>query len=317
MYNKIVAFHTPQICFRGTSNCIYNYAHYNEVLLNNKSIIVMPENGLHQTDKIAYKKFTDRFDIKLYDNNDKLIDILKDCNICYMIKYGKKDNLELPKNIKTVIHCVFDMSEPHGDVYAAVSEQIAHKFNSKLFVPHIVELKTLNTDNLNMRKELNIPDDAIVFGRYGGKDTFNLDIAYNAISNVVNTAHNIYFLLINTPKFYNHKNIIYLNTIYEDDDKIKFINTCDAGLECGTLGHTFGLAVGEFNILKKPVICYNNNLWNNCHIQTLKEQGIYFKNEEELYKILISFKPYLIENPNYGKYTPEYVMNIFNNIFIK
>ena len=37
----------------------------------------------------------------------------------------------------TCVHCVFDLSEPHGDIYAAVSETLAKKYNKTVFVPHM------------------------------------------------------------------------------------------------------------------------------------------------------------------------------------
>ena len=35
----------------------------------------------------------------------------------------------------------------------------------------MVNIPNINT---NLRQELNIPDDAVVFGRHGGKDQFNI-----------------------------------------------------------------------------------------------------------------------------------------------
>jgi hypothetical protein len=43
---------------------------------------------------------------------------------------------------------------------------------------------------------LQIPQDAIVFGRYGGMDDFNINIAKNAIKNYINLDTNVYFLFI-------------------------------------------------------------------------------------------------------------------------
>ena len=55
----------------------------------------------------------------------------------------------------------------------------------------------LPNNDENLRNELQIPQDAIVFGRYGGMDDFNINIAKNAIKNYINLDTNVYFLFMN------------------------------------------------------------------------------------------------------------------------
>ena len=43
---KKIAFHIYFFCIRGTSTAIYDYADYNETILGNESIIVVPKSGL-------------------------------------------------------------------------------------------------------------------------------------------------------------------------------------------------------------------------------------------------------------------------------
>ena len=67
----------------------------------------------------------------------------------------------------------------------------------------------------NLRNELGIPSDSIVFGRYGGKSEFNIDITHKAIIEILESDddynNNVYFLFMNTDKFYEHSRIIYLD----------------------------------------------------------------------------------------------------------
>lgn len=42
---KKVAFWSNQLCERGTEVAIYDYAHYNETILNNKSYIFYEKNN--------------------------------------------------------------------------------------------------------------------------------------------------------------------------------------------------------------------------------------------------------------------------------
>ena len=46
----------------------------------------------------------------------------------------------MPRNVKTVVHCVFHMNEPHGDVYAGISEYLLINTTQYPFVDYIVEL---------------------------------------------------------------------------------------------------------------------------------------------------------------------------------
>jgi hypothetical protein len=316
-----IAFYMGAICVRGTSNATYDYADYNEKILGNKSLIIIPKSSLEINDRLGVIRISTRFPIRIHDGPESLDSILVEegCSMMYNIKYGKNDG-PLSKKVKNLIHCVFDMSEPHGDVYAGVSDALAKKFGKTLYVPHMVGLKPSGTDNL--RKTLGIPESAIVFGRYGGLDTFNIRFCMDIIVWTVNTRRDIYFLFINTQEFYKHPQIFYLPKITSEEDKNKFIQTCDAHLECGTLGHSFGLAIAENSVNNRPIIAYRpepNTLWNTAHLEILGENGLYFRDEDEFKNIISKFKPadYKKRDMNFYKdYTPEKVMKIFKEVFI-
>ena len=108
----------------------------------------------------------------------------------------------------------------------------------------------------NLRKKLNIPDNAIVFGGYGGKDQFNIEYVQEAVYEIAKLEKNIYFLFANFNKFCDElPNIIHLPTIYDVNKKVEFINTCDAMLWARKIGETFGLSIAEFSTKNKPVLC--------------------------------------------------------------
>jgi len=319
-----IAFYNPIICVRGTSVALFDYAKYNQEILGNKSIIITPESRLAESDPYGLVHFARNFTIKTHSDMNDLDRILieEKCDLLYVIKYGTNDGI-FSKKVKTVIHCVFDMSYPHGDVYAGVSRALAAKFGQTLFVPHMVGLKPSTTKE-NLRKALNIPETAIVFGRYGGLDTFNIEFCWEVIFELVNQRSNMYFLFINTPMKISHPRIIYLDKITEEDDKNRFICTCDAHIECGTLGHSFGLTIAEFSVNNKPIITWKpeppNFLWNTAHLEILGDRGIYYKDKEEFKNILSAFNPadYKDKDMNcYTDYTPEKVMKIFDKVFIQ
>jgi len=318
MNNRLrIIFHTPQIDVRGTSTAVYDYALYNEKLLENKSFIVYDNRNKKKCDLKAILKFRRRFQVFSYSSREELYNFLisKKCDIFYTIKYGVKDDIIFP-DIKTVVHCVFDLSQPHGDVYAAVSETLAKKYGKNLFVPHMINLPFQSKEE-DMREELGIPRECIVFGRHGGFDTFDLTFCRDIISEVANK-YNIYFLFMNTPKFVDNHKVIFLDPIADMGEKLRFIQTCDAYLECGSLGHTMGLSMGEFSVKNKPIIAYKGPVWNTAHYDILKDKAFYFHDRTEFKKILTTFQKIKGVDLNcYKKFSPNRVMEIFEKIFLK
>ena len=178
-----IIFHENQLCYRGTSNAIFDYAHYNEEILNNQSVILYPKNSPNNIPE-AIQRFEKRFTVYGYNDLADRDKFIRESNadIFYAIKSGEKEN-DIPTNlIKTVIHAVFKYNEPYGNVYAYVSEWLSNKMSNGIlpFVPHIVDLPNIEG---NFREELNIPKDAIVFARYGGYETFDIDFVKEIVKN--------------------------------------------------------------------------------------------------------------------------------------
>ena len=122
---------------------------------------------------------------------------------------------------------------------------------------------------------------------------------------------------MNTYSFFEHKNIIYLNSNSDKIYKRTFINTCDALLHARVQGESFGLTCGEFAICEKPVITWGGS-HDREHLIILKEKAIVYNNENDLFDILNTFTKtkYDMKNNGYTFYTPEIVMQIFKNIYI-
>lgn len=320
-----VAFVVECFSVRGTEVAIYDYAKYNETLLGNKSIIVYPNNHKYKSSykesqvnfESVEKKFFDAFDCFMYSSLDNLDAILKEqnCDVLYHLKSGEKDFI-YDFSVRYVVHCVFTCTEQHkhGDVYAAISPSVA-KIEAPI-VPHIC-LK-LPECSENLRKNLNIPDNALVFGRYGGFECFNVVEAHNAIKRVVETTDNIYFLFMYTEKFFDHPKIIHLDRNSDNVYKSRFVNSCDAMIHGLTIGESFGLAIAEFASSGKPIILYDSTTQHRNHHHVLEDTGIYYHTEEDLYKIITEFDPKTAKKPvNYSeKFNPEYVMKLFKETFL-
>jgi len=312
---KVIAFHTNELNERGTNVAVYDYAHYNETILGNKSYII--SNAKNELSSL--QKFENRFKVFLYHNFVDCEKFCTDNNIeyVYYIKAGDNDGKFIP-GTKTLVHAVFQHKEMHGDVYTYISEWLAAEMGMPgNYVPHIVDMPQ---PKHCYRKKLGIPDEAIVLGRYGGQTEFDLPFTYSAIDRVLKERDDIYFLFMNTQQFLpKHKNIIHVQGTYNMQHKSDFINTCDYMLHGRNLGESFGLAIGEFLFHDKPVILWDGGN-DKHHITMLREKGIWYLDGQSLYEILKNIeKPK--QQPNYyrsvvAKFAPDVVMTQFNKIFL-
>jgi hypothetical protein len=319
----IIVFHTPSLTFRGSGVALYDYAHYTELLYGYTSLILTVQTSNH--DDIAFKWFHNRFRVHVYDGTREHLECVLDdvgASVLYTIKYGTNDGVYSTRT-HTVVHCVFDMSEPHGDVYAGVSETLSRKYGQGAHVPHMVRTPTpfeLKRAEGVLRSELGIPTNALVFGRHGGRDTFNLQFVKEAISEIVRLRSDIYFLFMNAPEWDMHRQIVYLPATTDGTVKHEFICACDAMIVPETLGHTFGLSIAEFSVRQKPVLCYNGeDVWNRAHIDMLGDVGIYFKTKSEFIYIINTFSPCpssSLDLNMYTKYNPLEVMRMFKRVFL-
>lgn len=319
-----VAFLTPTIDERGTCIALYDYAHYNETILKNQSIILCPKNGINNAASLnpeVLSKFDARFPLFYYDETQQIDDICRHCDVLYCIKYGTDDGI-FSRRIKTVIHCVFDMSQPHGDIYAGVSEQLARKFNSNVFVPHMVNFEpSADISTTSFRRSLNIPDSATVFGRHGGSDTFDIQWVKLVIEKSVRLNPDIYFIFVNTPRFCaHHPNIFFLDKIINLNKKKEFISSCDAMIHAQSLGESFGLAIAEFSVHQKPIICFGNWVLNDNYRKILGDKAIYYHSDNELLEILFRFDKSKYKDRTdlncYEAYSPANVMTKFEKVFL-
>ena len=318
---KTIGFFVRHFTERGTEVAIYDYAHHNETLLGNKSVIYCftPQKQAQvgfPLMRTSYDKFKSRFSvIEISDFSE-----IKDIDVFYTQTHGGADiynfSSDVWKNIRTVKHCVFGVSSPEADVYCVISDQLNRKYGTNLpVIPYMVCIGKTTED---LRDVLNIPKEAIVYGRYGGYDTFSVQIARQAVFDVASQDATKYFLFMNTPKFCNLPNVIFLEGSTDMEVKRRFINTCDAFLHGRSDGETFGLAVAEFALCLKPIVS-NAQCTDDAHFQILGNQIIKYHSKDELVNILKSFVPALFDMTNNGylQYTPESVMSLFKTIVLE
>jgi hypothetical protein len=317
---KTIAFYDNNLCLRGTSIALYQYALYNEIILGNRSIIMSQPQG----DLTALNKFTDKFTVKLmqfngYDYENYLND--QNADYFYAIKAGNPHDGLCLDNIPTLIHCVFTGGGIHGHRFAFVSDWLCKHsgYDPELYsIPHIAE--KLPEPSFNMREKLGISKNSVVFGCYAGSTEFNIGFVHSTIERILSERNDIVFLFMNINKFTNiqSNNLIFLDGTYDLQYKSSFVNACDAMIHARSGGETFGCAVAEFTMANKPVITYGLS-GEKAHIEILENRGILYNNPEELYSILTDLKSYIKYNDYYNaysEYSPEKIMNKFNRIFL-
>lgn len=311
-----VAFDAGHLLERGTDVALYDYALGNEDILGNRSWILCPAAA----DLSALDKFRARFSVLLYRDAEALRQLLEPIDLYYVIDHGAARARPRPPRGLTAVHCVFECKEPHGDVYAAVSDWVAQHRGLATkppvpVVPHMVWLPQADGD---LRAELGIPRDATVFGRHGGPGTFDIPFAHEEVRKAVDARDDLWFVFLNTARFCDpHPRIVHLPATVDMQRKARFVATCDAMLHARREGETFGLSCAEFSIANKPVVSWLSSP-DRCHIETLGTKGIYYRDAEGLRRILGRFRPVRGDFDAYSeRFSPQAVMRQFDRVFLQ
>lgn len=304
-----VGFLNNQIDNRGTGNAIFDYAHYNEEILGNESFVLSFPEADH--DPKMWERVRKRFGLRF-----GLIDASwfpADLDVLYHIKSGADDGFRAPHGVRYAVHGVFECPN-HGDRNATVSNWLSGRCGVPS-VPHIVNLPETTDD---LRSALAIRQDAIVFGRHGGLDSFDIPWAWSAINRALKASTKVHFLFMNTNipdiTFYDDKRVQFIPATADPYQKRVFINTCDAMLHARERGETFGIALGEFASVGTPILTYGLSGERN-HYEEVN--AFLYNNEEELVQFLTD-TTWLEDVPQFGytQYTPEKVMAKFKEVFL-
>ncbi|KAL1522917.1 hypothetical protein AB1Y20_017882 [Prymnesium parvum] len=334
-----LAFYASQLCERGTEVALYDYAVFAEHYLGLTPTIVYDETSPHNVEPVV-RRFAERFGPRLVGIRHQIdIDldlgahsVLRAMSIThlYVMKVGGLDAPRLTRlcaspAVRVLVHAVFTAHQPHGDVYARVSPCVRGAVAP--VVPHIVRPRAAT--GADLRVELSIPADATVFGRHGGWHTFDIPFAAAAVLRVAAARRDIYFVLMNTAPLPRGEgappphNVIHLPLTADEERKSAFIRSCDAMLHARAVGETFGLAVAEFSAHGRPVITSSVHTDGGAarhHLDVLGERGLYYKDEETLVHLLLTFdreRARANQWNMYQAYEPARVMQTFKRVFLK
>ncbi|AGE52424.1 hypothetical protein PBCVCvsA1_135L [Paramecium bursaria Chlorella virus CvsA1] len=325
-----VAFFLRHFTERGTEISAYNYAHYNEVILGNKSIFVCFRDAYENPRcPEAILKFSNRFPVIVIGDIFDMRAVIDHFGVTafYTQTHGGPDwyhfeDRALWEGVRTIKHAVFQTDFPESDRYCSISATLNTKFGTNVpVVPYIVP-KPANVVG-TLREEFNIPKDAMVFGRIGADDQFDIPITHSAITKHIEKNPTAYFFLMNTQKFApDHPRIIHVDRTVDEDRKEKFINSCDAMIHARSGGETFGMAVAEFSVRNKPIITFNTipgPQRDDEHIKILGDRAILYNTEAELLNIFENIRTIISARDDwnsYDEFSPGNVMNLFKKTLL-
>ncbi len=234
----------------------------------------------------------------------------------HVLSYGKNNGI-VPDNCRTGVHAIFDMSEPHGDIYVGVSEYLCRKFGRPVgdYVPHIVEMPPPTED---WRVKFGIPNDAVVLGRHGGYSEFDIGFVQQAVIRALNKRDNLWFLFLSTEKFVTHERAIFVPWVESKQEVANFIHACDGMIHGRMMGETFGLAPCEFSAAGRLVITWSgmgNSLYDKAHVDHLHHRTVPYTNGSDLDAILKH--PGLRTLSPFDRFSEKHVMDIYERVFLK
>ena len=313
-----VAFHSQLLTERGSEGAMLDYARFNRSILGNGSVLCLPDRPEFAANPLL-RRWQEEFSLILYRNKRDLGRRLskEGVEVLYLTKPGAYDAFLVP-GVKNCVHAQFLSDEFHGDAYAYLSPWMSEVMTGRAdsFVPFYVP-KFESEENL--RKRLGIPIQAKVFGRHGGWDTFNIPFARKVVTDHARLHSEDHFVFLNTEPLRGTEklaNVHYLAATVDPLEKARFLATCDALLHARWHGETFGLAVGEFAVLGKPVITFGGSR-ERAHLEMLGNRGLTYSNAEELRRRLKKFEPGDVWGTGYESWADaDRVMAIFRERFL-
>lgn len=250
-----VAFHVPSLDARGNGSAVYDYAHYNETILGNESMVIFnggaPDNRSGTVDRYLARFGPQK--LCTYNRVVEIDPILREwgAEVFYCVKSGEVDIFAAGVTAcRHANHAVFQWGTPHGHRYAYVSPWLAELKGGTCVPPIIHPTKPVES----LRAELKIPESACVFGRHGGWDSFDVLSAREAVAKLA--SEQIRFVFLSTEPFCDSPYVTFLPTTDDLSYIDRFILTCDAMLHGRKRGETFGVSPAQFNAASRYVFSW-------------------------------------------------------------
>jgi hypothetical protein len=321
----MLGFHTKQLTERGGDQAPFEFAlgARDQLGLDVRFFVpadvdwVVPE---------ARRRFEEHFDLVYYTNPRDIA-----CDALYVHKRGLPGRIT--PHVPELNHAWGSASHPHGHRFAVTSEWLARTATYQLriprvgtvavprlrkppVVPNIVTLPAVEED---LRGELGIPDDAVVFGRHGPVGAFDIDFVSAAVRAALEERPDLWFAFLNLEPFYEHERIAYLPRTVDRADVRRFVNTCDYMLHARSPGEGFGLAVAEFALVGAPVLTFLGSP-SLAHLDLLRNGLLLgYRSYDDVLRYLLTLPRRTAPVPNdiADRYSPERVMARFRDVFLR
>lgn len=312
-----IGFYTNQLGLRGSDQFCFDLAHYSETLLGHTSVIITPEAPITYSRDVtedSVARFHNRFQVVPANGLEQTACSLK-LDAIIISKWGLNDGL-VTIEVPCIVHAIFECRQPHGHVYASISDFMVRKCGARCPVlPFIAQLPSVQ----DLRAKLGIPPDALVFGRHGGYEQFDVEYVREAVRLSAAKHHQVYFLFLNTKPFMKDvANVKFLSGTACLEDRASFVHTADVMIHGRSDGETFGLACGEFSVANKPII--TTTCGDLAHIDILGAQCLIcteLGHVVEAIETCIQLGRSALKTERwdmYGKYTPQHVTEIFQGL---
>jgi len=314
-----VLFHTTEMNLRGTAVAVLDYARYNQEILGNESVIsycadAQSGNGDGGNEQSVIEKARSICEVRQVYNS-QFNPVCSGIDVAYYLRSGYIEPEAPLPDVRTAVHVIFQFHQPHGDRYAYISEWLSNRMTGGT-CPHVHHIVQLPDPTADFRQQLGIPADKIVIGRHGGKSTFDIPYAHQAVAEILRNNTDYVFVFLNTNRFIEHPNVIYLDPITDPQTKSNYINMCDAFVQAKTAGESFGLAPCESLYFNKPTFCFNGG-YDQFHVDYLQSTGMLYNNAQELVERLYNYRSF---DKNYHdiveRFNPATVMNKFKQVFL-
>ena len=283
---------------------LVDYAWGNLQILGNQSFFLLPWRDKAESHPVA-QAMAQTAPVRFYRSALEREAILREeeADFFYAIKNGWNDGV-ISHAVPTGIHAIFRESEFHGDIYAYVSPWLSRAMSHGC-TPHVPHMVRLPESGRDLRRQLGIPEDAVVFGRHGGEDSFDIPWVQSAVVEAARRTTEVHFLFLNTRTFLGAEtlpNVHFLPPTSDPCDKRAFLNTADFMLHGRKRGETFGLACLEFAACGKKVLSFGGSP-EQAHLELLGSQVQVYADRRELAGMLRQKKPPCLQES--GPQTPD------------
>jgi hypothetical protein len=311
-----VSFDGGRLNERGVAVAIYDYAFHARRLWGVMPIILHDASGPVEADPVA--RFAAAFPTLAYRSAAERQALVNESGVevAYVLKTMRSRYPDFAC-ARTAVHEVFGFFDPHGGAYGYISSWLAEAAAAGRYpaVPHIVDPPSPRGD---LRAEFGVPANALVVGRHGAPDQFNLPFLREAIAAALAARPDLWIMLLNTERFLEHERVVHLPRTLDRQRVSDFVASCDLGLNGRRSGESFGLAVAEYLAQDKPVLVWEGGR-DRHHLALVDDSAFRYRTRADLTQRLLRFEP----RPWGGRwrarvapFAPEPVMADFARVFL-